>query len=116
MSMRLLTVQISNEVDVVAARQRAREIASLCGFAMQDQVRIATSVSELARNVINYARSGKAEFSIEGGAGPQVLCIRVEDQGPGIANVDLILSGHYRSATGMGVGLLGAKRLMDSFD
>ena len=115
MSLRLLTVRIRQEQDVVAARQRARQLARLLGFDEQDQVRIATSVSELARNVYNYAREGEVEFAIEGQTSPQVLVVRVSDRGPGIADVSLILSGRYRSSTGMGLGILGARRLMDRF-
>jgi len=115
MSLRLLTVRIRQEQDVVAARQRARQLARLLGFDEQDQVRIATSISELARNVYNYAREGEVEFAIEGQTPPQVLVVRVSDRGPGIADVGLILSGRYRSTTGMGLGILGARRLMDRF-
>jgi signal transduction histidine kinase/CheY-like chemotaxis protein len=115
-SLRLLTVRVRQEQDVVAARQRARQLARLLGFDEQDQVRIATSVSELARNVYNYAREGEVEFSLEGQTPPQVLVVRVSDQGPGIADVSLILSGRYRSTTGMGLGILGARRLMDRFE
>ncbi|WP_426071352.1 ATP-binding protein [Janthinobacterium sp. DSP2-3-3] len=115
MTQRILTAHIGSELDVVGARQRARQIAALCGFAVQDQVRIATAVSELARNVYNYAGSGKVHFAIDGQTAPQVLSIRIEDQGPGIAPQQLqhILAGTYRSRTGMGLGILGAQRLMD---
>ncbi|MGK5047241.1 ATP-binding protein [Janthinobacterium sp. GB4P2] len=115
MTQRILTAHIGSELDVVGARQRARQIAALCGFGVQDQVRIATAVSELARNVYNYAGSGKVHFAIDGQTAPQVLSIRIEDQGPGIAPQQLqhILAGTYRSRTGMGLGILGARRLMD---
>jgi len=116
MAQRILAVSIQAELDVVAARQRARQIAGLCGFAPQEQTKIATAVSELARNIHNYAGKGRVEFSMEGDTPPQVLLIRVEDEGPGIAELDLILSGRYKSTTGMGLGILGAKRLMDQFD
>lgn len=115
MTQRILTANIASELDVVGARQRARQIAALCGFGVQDQVRIATAVSELARNVYNYAGSGKIHFAIDGQTAPQLFSIRIEDQGPGIAQLQLqqILAGTYRSATGMGLGILGAQRLMD---
>ena len=116
MSARILSVHIRAEFDVVASRQRARQIAALCGFGTQDQARIATAVSELARNVYNYTDGGKVSFAIEGNSAPQLLLICIEDQGPGIADLALVLSGRYRSETGMGVGLLGAKRLMDQCD
>ena len=115
MTLRILSVGIRAEVDVVACRQRARQIAALCGFGLQDQARIATAASEVARNVYNYAAPGRAEFLIEGETVPQVLTIRIEDQGPGIAELDRILAGQYTSQTGMGVGLVGAQRLMDRF-
>ncbi len=116
MILRILTVLIKSETDLVVARQRAKQIAQLCNFGAQDQVRIATSVSELARNVFRYAGSGRVRFSIEGETSPQVLAISVEDQGPGIPNLDQILAGEYHSQTGMGKGILGVRRLADRFD
>ena len=111
----LLTVALRTEHDVVVARQRARQVAKHLGFDDQDQVRIATAVSEIARNVIEYAREGQVEFGLEGRTSPQILAIRVIDKGPGIQELDLILAGRYQSKTGMGVGLTGARRLMDQF-
>jgi len=116
MTIRILTISIKSELDVVAARQRARHIANICGFAPQDQVRIATSISELTRNVFNYAGTGKVHFTIEGDTAPQILTIYIEDKGLGIPNLDEILLGNYTSSTGMGKGILGARRLMDRFD
>ena len=116
MSLRIVKMAIGTELDVVGARKRAREIALLCGFGMRDQARIATSVSELARNVFNYAHGGRAEFSIEDDGNGQCFQIRLSDDGPGIADLDLILSGNYQSSTGLGMGLLGARRLMDRCD
>ena len=113
MTIRILFISIKVEFDVVAARQRARQIAALCGFPAQDQARIATAVSELARNVYNYALQGRVDFSIEGACAPQTLVIRIEDEGPGIRDLELILSGRYHSTTGMGLGILGARRLID---
>ena len=109
----ILTVTINYEHDVVVARQRARQIAGLVGFEGQDQSRIATAVSEIARNAFNYAGSGRAEFLIDNQSMPQALLIEVKDQGPGITDLDSILQGRYRSATGMGLGIIGARRLMD---
>jgi signal transduction histidine kinase/FixJ family two-component response regulator len=109
----VLTVTIKYEHDVVAARRRARQIAGLLGFEAQDQSRIATAVSEIARNAFNYATGGRVEFLIDGDASPQTLVIEVKDQGPGIADLDSVLQGQYKSATGMGLGIVGARRLMD---
>lgn len=116
MPIRFISLNIESELDVVAARQRAREIAGICNFGLQDQARISTAISELARNVYNYAGKGKVEFSIEGDTIPQLLIMRVEDNGPGIPHINEVLSGNYQSPTGMGVGVIGAKRLMDHFD
>jgi signal transduction histidine kinase/DNA-binding response OmpR family regulator len=116
MSKALLTVSIQGEQHVVMARQRARQIATLLGFEGQDQTRIATAVSEIARNAFRYAGGGKAEFMLEGETPPQLLIVRVSDQGPGIADLSHVLSGRYQSKTGMGLGLIGAHRLMDQVD
>jgi signal transduction histidine kinase/CheY-like chemotaxis protein len=116
MTSTLLTVTLKYERDVVAARQRARQIASLLGFDAQDQTRIATSVSEIARNAVRYAAGGKVEFTIEGKTAPQVLLVTIADRGPGIADLARVLEGEYHSKTGMGLGILGARRLMDRFD
>lgn len=115
MSIRFLALKIESEMDVVAARQRAREIAGICSFGLQDQARISTAVSELARNVYNYAAKGRITFAVEGNTTPQLLIITIEDQGPGIPHIKEVLSGTYQSSTGMGVGMFGAKRLMDQF-
>ena len=116
MSERLLSVRIRHEHDIVGARRRARQIADALGFDTPEQTRIATTVSELARNAFAYARGGTVEYSVEGVLAPQVLIIQVLDEGPGIADVERVLSGQYRSQTGMGLGLIGARRLMDGFD
>lgn len=102
-----------SEHDVVAARQYARQISALLGYDPQDQTRIATAVSEISRNASRYARDGEVEFAVEGDIAPQLLLIRISDKGPGIRNLDEVLEGRYRSQTGMGMGIVGARRLMD---
>ena len=116
MAYAITSVLIQQEPDVVAARQRTRQIARALGFDSQDQTRLATAVSELARNAYGYAGGGKIEFLIEGQTTPQVMLIRVSDKGPGIANLAAILEGRYRSSTGMGLGIIGARRLVDQCD
>lgn len=116
MNLHIMSVTVQYERDVVSARQRARQVAGLLGFDPQDQTRIATAVSEVARNAYTYAGGGRVEFGIEGRTSPQVFITTVSDQGRGIDDLESILSGRYRSPTGMGVGLLGSKRLMDAFD
>ena len=115
MTIRLVTVAVRQEQDVVNARQRARQLAALLGFEAQDQARIATAVSEIARNAFRYAGGGEVEFSVEGERAPQLFAIHVQDRGPGISNLQNILDGGYRSETGMGLGIVGTRRLMDHF-
>jgi signal transduction histidine kinase/CheY-like chemotaxis protein len=110
----ILSLELRYERDVVQARQRAREIAALLGFDRQDQIRLATATSEIARNAFRYARKGKVEFALQ--AEPQqMLQITVADAGPGIANLEEVLDGSYKSDTGLGMGIVGTRRLMDSF-
>jgi Signal transduction histidine kinase len=113
MSLPILSVRLQFEHDVVAARRRAKEIAELLGFDGQQQTRLATAVSEIARNAFSYGGGGTVEFLIEGAAAPQALLIRIGDRGPGIPMLEQILNGTYHSRTGMGLGIVGAKRLMD---
>jgi signal transduction histidine kinase len=109
----LLTIAIKYEQDVVAVRQRARQIAARLGFDGPDQVRIATAVSEIARNAFGYAKGGKVEFHVDQQSRPQALMVRVTDEGPGIPALQAVLEGRYTSQTGMGLGIVGARRLMD---
>ena len=112
----LLSLPLARPEDLVAARQRVRDAAAALGFEGQDLTRIATAVSEIARNALKYAGGGDVELLVEGETAPQVLLIRVSDRGPGIADLPSIISGRYRSPTGMGLGIVGARRLMDAFD
>ena len=110
----ILTIEIRFEQDVVMTRQRVRQIAELLGFDSQDRTRIATAVSEIARNAFQYAKGGKIQFWVEGES-PQIFMISIRDKGRGIANLKTILEGKYASNTGMGLGIIGSKRLMDQF-
>lgn len=110
----ILRLELRHERDVVQARQRARDIAALLGFDRQDQIRLATATSEIARNAFRYARNGRVDFELEDE--PHYgLRIRVADKGPGIANLDDVLDGLYKSDTGLGMGIIGTRRLMDTF-
>ena len=111
----ILTTQIKYEQDVVAARQRAKQIAAAAGFDSQDQTRIATAVSEVARNAFQYAGGGKAEFSLVDSPAP-MLRICISDTGPGIRDIRAVLDGTYESETGMGLGIIGSRRLTDHFE
>ena len=93
----LLTIKLRNEHDVVSARRESREIAAELGFDAQDQSRIATAVSEIARNAVGYGGGGVADLTVENSSEPVRFVIRISDQGPGIEDVERILSGRYRS-------------------
>jgi signal transduction histidine kinase len=114
MTGKVYSVLIKTEEDVVSARHHAREIAALLGYDVNDQTRIATAVSEIARNAFRYAGGGNVEFLVD--SADDMYVIRVADSGPGIANLDEILGGTYQSKTGMGMGIVGAHRLVDEFD
>ncbi|ABY35871.1 MULTISPECIES: anti-sigma regulatory factor [Chloroflexus] len=110
------TAVIRSDLDIVIARTMARDMAKALGFGPIDQARIATAVSELARNIFLYAGTGNVTVrDIEKGSrkGIEIIC---EDQGPGIPNIDLVMQDGYSTSRGMGMGLPGAKRLMDEFD
>jgi len=107
------SLMLSTERDVVNARQRARSIADALGFDHHDQIRIATSVSEIARNAFRYAKGGSVSFAVDPEG--RMLRIAVTDQGGGIPHLDTVLGGSYQSSTGLGMGILGTQRLMDEF-
>ncbi len=111
----ILTLRLRHERHVVHARQRARDIAALLGFEHQEQIRLATAASELARNAFRYASNGAVEFLVRGSAA-QSFVISVSDSGPGIPNLSEILDGKYISRTGLGKGIVGTRRLMDQFE
>ncbi len=111
----LLAVEIRREQDVVLARQRARQIAQLLGFDTSEATRIATAVSEIARNAWKYAGGGRVEYHVDPGDPPS-LAVRVVDRGKGIAELRDVLEGRYVSKTGMGLGIVGSRRLVDRFE
>lgn len=111
---RLLTVQIGREEDVVTARQRARQVADALGFDTHDQTRVATAVSEIARNAFRYATGGRVEFALD--SSERVLAVTVSDAGGGIPHLPAVMNGTYESSTGMGLGIIGSRRVMDDFE
>lgn len=110
----LFAIEIHYEQDVVQARQRTRELADQLGFDVQDQARLATAVSEIARNAFQYANGGKVEFYVSEDS--QSFRIRIQDQGAGIPHLADVLAGRYVSPTGAGLGIVGTRKLMDTFE
>lgn len=109
------TVQIQGEYDIVTARGEARHMCEQVGFPAPSQIKVATVVSELARNIVQYAGRGVISFNVLSDPLPGIEIIATDD-GPGISNLDSILAGQYESQTGMGMGLFGTRNLMDEFE
>ncbi|HEY3450581.1 MAG TPA: anti-sigma regulatory factor [Myxococcales bacterium] len=111
----LVKVPVNDELGMLEARAMARQIAADLGFSISAQTQIATVVSELARNILNYAGKGVVTL-IADPAGRVTLEVVAEDQGPGIPDLDAVLAGTRRSKTGRGLGLRSSRNLMDRFD
>lgn len=109
-------VTVHSDADVVIARQRGREIASLLGFSASDLALIATAISELARNIVLYAGTGEIEIGRVDQKDKQGIEIVARDQGPGISNVPQAMRDGFSTSGGLGLGLPGVKRLMDDFE
>ena len=106
-------VAIGSEGDIVEARQKGRELSKQIGFGLTDQARIATGISELARNILLYAGSGQVIINIVEIEGRRGIEIMAQDQGPGIMSLEQALMDGFSTSRGLGVGLPGTKRLMD---
>ncbi len=113
MSTRILSIAIERDTDIILARERTRTIAQFLGFDGQDQTRITTAVSEIVRNALEYAGGGRIEYFLGLDSSLEIV---VTDRGPGIKDVAAVLEGRHRSQTGLGVGITGARRLVDGFE
>ncbi len=106
-------VAIGHERDVVLARQKGRELAKIAGFGATEQTLIATAISEIARNIVVYAGKGEVLVRVVVDGARRGLLVVASDRGPGIADVALAMRDGYSTAKSLGVGLPGARRLMD---
>jgi len=106
-------VDVNNSDDIVAARQAGHELARQLGFSLTDVTMIATAISEIARNITSYAGRGEVRVGLQYRDGRQALVVRAEDDGPGIIDVERALEDGYSTGRGLGLGLPGARRLMD---
>lgn len=111
-----LLIPIAADTDVVTARQRGRDLAAQAGFSSGDQTVIAAAISEIARNILNYAKRGEISLSVVTNGDRRGVVIVARDQGPGIRDVQRALEDGYSTSGGLGLGLPGARRLMDDFD
>jgi serine/threonine-protein kinase RsbT len=116
MAMTLANISISADVDVMSARQKGRELATSLGLSGSDLTLIATAISEVARNIVQYADRGEIEFRTVVQEGKRGLMITARDNGPGIPDIDQAMQDGFSTSRGMGLGLPGARRLMDDFD
>ncbi len=108
-------ITLTSENDIGVVRNEARRICEQVGAGSYTIQKVTTIVSELARNIVSYAQAGTLEIVPVTAPVPRII-LRAVDAGPGIPNLELVLSGRYRSKTGLGRGLLGTKRLADNFD
>ncbi|NKE06116.1 anti-sigma regulatory factor [Mesobacillus selenatarsenatis] len=111
-----IIININNEFDIVLARQKGREVSKELQFGGVDQARITTAISELARNIYLYAGSGRITIDVLEENGRRGIRISAADEGPGINDIRMVLQDGYSTSGGLGAGLPGVKRLMDSFD
>ncbi len=110
-----LRLSIRSEYDIVIARQQVRELCTTLHFSTGEQTLVATCVSELARNIVEYAGSGEMIMGLADEKGKKCIVIIAEDNGPGIPDIELAMKDGYSTSKGLGLGLPGCKRIMDEF-
>jgi len=111
-----IQVPINSDQDIVAARQKGRSLAVALGFSSGDATLIATAISELARNIITYAKSGEIRLTAINGSARQGIRLVAHDQGPGIPDVQQALRHGFSTSGSLGLGLPGVMRLVDEFE
>jgi serine/threonine-protein kinase RsbT len=111
-----MIVPVDRDVDIVEARQKGRELAASLGFSGGDLAVIATAISELARNIIEYADNGEIVLSATQQGARQGIVVVARDEGPGIPNIEQAMQDGFSTGKSLGLGLPGAKRLMDEFE
>ena len=109
-------LRVERDADVVAARQKGRELAALAGITGSDLTVVATAISEIARNIIVYAKRGQIVLKIVQNGHRRGVVVIATDQGPGIANIDMAMRDGFSTGKSLGLGLPGARRLMDDFE
>jgi serine/threonine-protein kinase RsbT len=109
-------VQISSDLDLVRAREQGRVLAGQLGFPQSDLTLVATAISELARNIVRYARRGEIVLRQAQDGGVPGIVIIARDEGPGIPDVNRAMEQGYSTSGGLGLGLPGVRRIMDKFE
>jgi serine/threonine-protein kinase RsbT len=110
-----ITVPIASDLDIVTARQWGRTLAVQLGYSPTEATLIATAISELARNIVLYAKRGEIWLGVANGEGKPGVVVVARDEGPGIADVPRAIAGGHSTSGGLGLGLSGVRRLMDEF-
>jgi len=111
-----IRVAINSDQDIVAARQKGRALATELGFTTGDATLIATAISELARNIVSYARKGEISLKMVHGSSSQGILIIASDSGPGIRDIRQAMRDGFSTSGSLGLGLPGVRRLMDEFE
>lgn len=111
-----MRVAVSRDADIVTARQLGRELATKAGFAGSDLTLIATAISEVARNIVSYADNGEILLDLTERDGRRGLLVVAQDHGPGISDIDQAMQDGFSTGKSLGLGLPGARRLMDEFE
>lgn len=111
-----IRVVINGEADIVMARQQGRSMAEMLGFSRTDATLIATAISELARNILVYARPGEISLGVVERGTRKGIVVIASDRGPGIPDIHLAMQDGWSTTRSLGLGLPGARRLMDEFD
>jgi serine/threonine-protein kinase RsbT len=107
---------LRNEHDIVLSRQAVRKMTLELGFSLVDQTKMVTAASELARNAVIYGGGGTLKWTVLNDGPKRGLRLAFEDQGPGIADLDLALTDGWSSGSGLGLGLTGTRRLVNEFE
>jgi serine/threonine-protein kinase RsbT len=110
-----IRVPVSSDADVVEAREKGRELSAQLGFSSIDLTLIVTAISEVARNILLYATEGEIVLSLEQDDGQKGIVVVARDEGPGIPDLELAMRDSFSTGNGLGLGLPGARRLMDEF-
>jgi serine/threonine-protein kinase RsbT len=111
-----IQVPIKSDQDIVAARQQGRLLAAALGFPSGDATLIATAISELARNIVTYAKTGEIRLTAINGSARRGIRLVAKDQGPGISDIPQALRDGFSTSGSLGLGLPGVMRLMDEFE
>ena len=109
-------VHVSSDADVVEAREKGRELSARLGFSSIDLTLIVTAISEVARNILLYAQEGEILLKVDNDGGHAGITVVARDEGPGIPDLEMAMRDSYSTGNGLGLGLPGARRLMDEFE